>query len=106
MASLAASTFAFGLRGRWSGAFPQTLSDLWRLSTLSVASPAAPVLEDKGAVIIAVAKFGKGTVFAIGDPWLYNEYVDERKLPAEFDNYKAATDLSLWLLKESRAKSK
>jgi unsaturated rhamnogalacturonyl hydrolase len=79
---------------------------LKELSTLSVTAPAAPVLEDKGAVIIAVAKSGKGTVFAVGDPWLYNEYVDGRKLPAEFDNYNAATDLSLWLLKQSAAKSK
>jgi unsaturated rhamnogalacturonyl hydrolase len=43
---------------------------------------------------MAVSKFGRGTVFAVGDPWLYNEYVDGRKLPAAFDNYKAAQDLS------------
>jgi unsaturated rhamnogalacturonyl hydrolase len=79
---------------------------LKELSTLSIAAPAQPVLEDKGSVIMAVAKFGKGTVFAVGDPWIYNEYVDGRKLPAEFDNYKAATDLTLWLLQQSRAKSK
>jgi unsaturated rhamnogalacturonyl hydrolase len=48
---------------------------------------------------MAVARLGKGSVFAVGDPWLYNEYVDGRKLPPEFENYKAATDLSRWLLK-------
>jgi unsaturated rhamnogalacturonyl hydrolase len=41
-------------------------------------------------------------VFAVGDPWLYNEYVDGRKLPAEYPNYNAATDLVKWLLKVSK----
>ena len=51
---------------------------------------------------MAVAKYGRGAVFAVGDPWLYNEYVDGRKLPPEFENYKAAQDLSSWLLGRSR----
>jgi unsaturated rhamnogalacturonyl hydrolase len=41
-------------------------------------------------------------VFAVGDPWLYNEYLDGRKLPAEYPNYKAATDLVKWLLAQSK----
>ena len=53
-------------------------------------------------VIIAVSKIGKGTVFAVGDPWLYNEYVDGRKLPAEYENYKAGEDLVKWLLMNSK----
>jgi unsaturated rhamnogalacturonyl hydrolase len=53
-----------------------------------------------GDVIIATAKFGKGIVFAVGDPWLYNEYVDGRKPPSEYENYKAAEDLVKWLLKK------
>lgn len=77
---------------------------LKEISTLALSSPAKPVLQDKGDVIMAVAKFGKGTVFAVGDPWLYNEYVDGRKLPPEFENYKAARDLSLWLIQQSPAK--
>jgi unsaturated rhamnogalacturonyl hydrolase len=51
-----------------------------------------------GDIIIATANFGKGKVLAVGDPWLYNEYVDGRKLPAEYENYKAAEDLVKWLL--------
>jgi unsaturated rhamnogalacturonyl hydrolase len=43
-------------------------------------------------------------VFAIGDPWLYNEYADGRKLPADFDNYKAAEDLVKWLLGQGKRK--
>ena len=48
-----------------------------------------------------------GTVFAVGDPWLYNEYVDGRKLPAEYENFKAANDLVKWALSQSKkAKTK
>jgi unsaturated rhamnogalacturonyl hydrolase len=75
---------------------------LKELSTLNISKPAEAVLQHDGYNVIAVAKHGRGTVFAIGDPWLYNEYVDGRKLPAEFENYKAAQDLSRWLLERSR----
>jgi unsaturated rhamnogalacturonyl hydrolase len=79
---------------------------LKELSTISLAPPAKPVVQDQGEVIMTVSKFGKGTVFAVGDPWLYNEYVDGRKLPPEFDNYKAAQDLTRWLIQQSPAKRK
>jgi unsaturated rhamnogalacturonyl hydrolase len=79
---------------------------LKEISTLSLTSPARPTLEDKGDVIMAVAKLGRGTVFAVGDPWLYNEYVDGRKLPPEFDNFKAAGDLARWLIQQSSMKAK
>jgi unsaturated rhamnogalacturonyl hydrolase len=79
---------------------------LKEISTLSIAPPARPIIQDKNDVVMAVTKFGKGTVFAVGDPWLYNEYVDGRKLPPEFDNFKAARDLTLWLIAQSPAKSK
>ena len=72
------------------------------LATLNVKAPAKPQYKNaNGEVITAVAKIGKGTVFAVGDPWFYNEYVDGRKLPATFENYKAATDLVKWLLQQS-----
>jgi unsaturated rhamnogalacturonyl hydrolase len=79
---------------------------LKEISTLAVAPPAEASIQDKGYVVIATAKLGRGTVFAVGDPWFYNEYVDGRKLPPEFDNYKAATDLAQWLLERSRAGDK
>jgi len=75
---------------------------LKEISTLQVKSPARAVFIDKGDNIMAVAKFGKGTVFAVGDPWLYNEYTDGRKLPPEYDNFKAANDLALWLIQQTR----
>ncbi|MES2881970.1 MAG: pectinesterase family protein, partial [Bacteroidota bacterium] len=73
------------------------------LATLQLTAPALPILSKDGKNVIAIAKYGAGTVFAIGDPWLYNEYVDGRKLPAEYDNYLAAHDVVAFLL--SRAKS-
>ncbi|HEX8369390.1 MAG TPA: DUF4350 domain-containing protein [Pyrinomonadaceae bacterium] len=77
---------------------------LKELSTLNVSAPAGAILEANGDKIMATAKYGKGTVFAVGDPWLYNEYVDGRKLPAEYENLKAANDLSAWLLAQTRKK--
>jgi unsaturated rhamnogalacturonyl hydrolase len=77
---------------------------LKEISTLTLTPPAKPVLEADGNKIMAVAKYGKGTVFALGDPWIYNEYVDGRKLPAEYENFKAANDFTLWLLNQTRKK--
>jgi unsaturated rhamnogalacturonyl hydrolase len=68
------------------------------LSTLKVSKPAVPILKKDGYDIIATAKLGHGFVIAVGDPWLYNEYTDGRKLPPDFENYQAAQDLVKWLL--------
>jgi len=70
------------------------------LSTLKIQSPAKAVLTKEGNIIMAVAKYNKGTVVVLGDPWLYNEYTDGRKLPKEYGNYKAAKDLVKWWLKQ------
>ena len=72
------------------------------VSTLKLSKDAKPVLTVNGDVLIAMAKYGKGSVFVIGDPWLYNEYTDGRRLPAEYENFKAAQDLSKWLIAQSR----
>lgn len=77
---------------------------LKEISTLKLKSPAKAVYSDKGDDVMAVAKFGKGIVFAVGDPWLYNEYTDGRKLPADYDNFKAANDLALWLIQQPSKK--
>ncbi|WP_419801702.1 DUF4350 domain-containing protein [Mucilaginibacter sp.] len=66
--------------------------------SITVKKPAEALLYSGSAVIIAEANFGKGKVVAVGDPWLYNEYVNGR-LPAGFDNDKAAADLVKWLMK-------
>ncbi|MFI5139640.1 MAG: hypothetical protein ACHQIM_17600 [Sphingobacteriales bacterium] len=41
----------------------------------------------------AITRYGKGTVFAFGDPWLYNEYTKGR-LPPGFENDKATGDVA------------
>jgi len=72
------------------------------LATLTVKAPAiAHYKNAAGDVIMATAKIGKGAVFAVGDPWFYNEYLDGRKLPASYENHHAAADLVQWLLKQS-----
>ncbi|HVZ98143.1 MAG TPA: glycoside hydrolase family 88 protein [Chitinophagaceae bacterium] len=65
-------------------------------SSLTVKRPAFTILRQKGADVIAVARVGRGTVFAVGDPWFYNEYEDGRKIPLSFQNYKASEDLVRW----------
>jgi unsaturated rhamnogalacturonyl hydrolase len=74
------------------------------ICTISVTAPAKSIVTDKGDVLMAVSKVGKGTVFGVGDPWLYNEYVDGIKLPAEYQNFTAAQELVKWLLKQIPAK--
>ena len=71
------------------------------VSTLSLKAPATAVLTDKGNVIIASAKFGKGMVLAVGDPWVYDEYTDGRKIPMEYENFTAAQDIAKWLLQQA-----
>lgn len=68
------------------------------LSPLEVKAPAQALVTQKGDVIMAVSKVGKGTVFAVGDPWLYNEYTDGRRIPMTYENFSAAKDLAKWLL--------
>lgn len=69
------------------------------ICTIGITGPATALLKDGDAVIIATAKYGKGTVFAVGDPWLYNEYTNGH-LPAGYENDKAANDVAQWLLKQ------
>jgi unsaturated rhamnogalacturonyl hydrolase len=78
------------------------------ISTITVSDPAQPLLtapKQDGAsgtdIIIATAHYGKGFVFAVGDPWFYNEYIDA-KAPAELnlplDNRLAANNFCQWIL--------
>jgi unsaturated rhamnogalacturonyl hydrolase len=71
---------------------------LKEISSISLWDQAKPVLTDKNQVLMAETKFGKGFVFAVGDPWIYNEYIDHKYLTADFDNLKAANNLVEYLL--------
>jgi len=68
--------------------------------SIDIKPPAyAGLRNSNNAVIIAIAKHGRGTVLAVGDPWLYNEYTNGR-LPAGYENDKAAEDIATWLIKQ------
>lgn len=85
----------------------KTARDLYmkEISTLKISNPKAQtILSLDGKPIVAVVKHGKGTVFALGDPWLYNEYVDGRKMNGLFQNMQAAQELSGWLLEQAKKK--
>ena len=71
------------------------------ISTIDVEEPQHKILDKDGKAAIAFKRFGRGGVFAVGDPWLYNEYIDNRKIPEDFENYKTARNLVDWLLKIS-----
>ena len=60
---------------------------LVEVAPLKLSGDAQPVLTDNGAVIMAEAAVGNGQVFALGDPWIYNEYIDKK------DNRRIATKL-------------
>ena len=75
---------------------------LKEISTLKLSGTAKSIQKWNGDDVMAVAKYGKGMVFAVGDPWLYNEYTDGRRLSADFDNFKAAQDLSVWALNQAK----
>lgn len=82
--------------------FPKTQQlYIKELSTMQLQAPATPLITNSDAVIMATARYGKGTVFALGDPWLYNEYVDGRKLPPDFQNFQAANEWVAWLLQQA-----
>ena len=77
---------------------------LKEVSTLLVQPPAKPFLvhQTEGYTVGAWAPYGKGTVIVVGDPWLYNEYVNGI-LPPGFDNDKAMAELTTWILSFTKA---
>jgi unsaturated rhamnogalacturonyl hydrolase len=69
--------------------------------TISLKAPAASLLQDRGDILMATAKYGAGTVFAVADPWIYNEYTDGKNLPPEYDNLAGAVELVHWLVQQA-----
>jgi len=66
---------------------------LVEIAPLKVASGVQVLLADRGTPIMALARAGKGEVFALGDPWIYNEYIDHK------NNRAVATNLFRYLLR-------
>lgn len=78
----------------------KTASEVYikELSTIRVEdNKVEKVLTKDGRTIAVTAAIGKGTVFAVGDPWFYNEYTNGLKLPPSFQNFTAMEDLIKWL---------
>jgi unsaturated rhamnogalacturonyl hydrolase len=65
---------------------------LVEVAPLKLSGPARSVLTDHGTNIMGLASVGQGLVFALGDPWLYNEYFSQK------DNLAIATNLFRMLL--------
>ena len=68
--------------------------------TITATGSARPVLQEGNDIYMAFAKYGKGAVVAMTDPWLYNEYTDGRKLPARYRNYAAGREFVRWILEQ------
>jgi len=69
------------------------------ISTLYLSKTAKSSVNHEGVSVIATANVGKGKVFAVGDPWLYNEYTNNRRIPLDYENFQAAKKLAEWSLK-------
>jgi len=65
---------------------------LVEVAPLDVRPGVKVLLSDHGTPIMALANKGKGQVFAVGDPWVYNEYIDRE------DNRRVASNLFRMLL--------
>lgn len=74
------------------------------VSDINLSEPARAILTENGNVLMAESKYGKGYVFVIGDPWIYNEYIDHDRLPESFENRKAAENLTDLLLSFTKRK--
>jgi len=74
------------------------------ICSITASAPARSTLTWESNTVMAVANYGKGTVLAVVDPWLYNEYTDGRKLPASFDNLAAGKEVIRWLIQQVPAR--
>jgi unsaturated rhamnogalacturonyl hydrolase len=73
------------------------------ISSFKTSSPQVkPILTENNQVLMVEVRVGKGLVVALGDPWIYNEYIDHDRLPADFENRKAAENLSDYLIKNAK----
>ena len=72
------------------------------VAPMTLFGEARPVLTDNGQVVMAESRHGKGFVFAVGDPWIYNEYIDHDRLPPDFENRQAAENLTDYLISRAR----
>ena len=70
--------------------------------TITVSGAAKAILIDKGDTMMAISHYGKGVVYAVVDPWLYNEYTDGRNLVPTIDTYNSGLELVDWLAHQAK----
>jgi unsaturated rhamnogalacturonyl hydrolase len=70
-------------------------------STITVSGPAKALVTDHGDVMIAVSHLGKGTILGVVDPWIYNEYIDGRKM-GQYRGFEAAQDVAAWAVSQAK----
>ena len=73
---------------------------LKEVTSLSLTKNASAILkhQTENYIVGAKAKYGKGTVIVIGDPWFYNEYLNGRLGDnTGWDNVKAAQNFTSWI---------
>jgi unsaturated rhamnogalacturonyl hydrolase len=82
------------------------------ICTITISPPAQAILTvpkekaegDGTDVVMAVSHVGKGLVFAVCDPWVYNEYIDVVSTPGlKLENRKGAVNLARFLLSAASA---
>ena len=66
---------------------------LVEIAPLKITGGVQVLLEDHGTPVMALAHSGSGLVFALGDPWVYNEYINRN------DNRRVAENLFRLLLR-------
>ncbi len=72
------------------------------VSALNITGNAKQLAIADNKIVAAISAYGKGQVLAVGDPWLYNEYVDGRKLPFGFQNFEAMKQIAQWALSNNK----
>jgi len=71
------------------------------VSALQLKMDAKVIAMSGDKTIAAIAAYGKGQVIAVGDPWLYNEYVDGKKLSADYQNFEAMGQIVNWVISKA-----
>lgn len=74
------------------------------VSALNISKNVQPIASNGIDIVIAHSNEGKGHVIAVGDPWMYNEYIGYRRLPPSFQNTSAAEQLVKVLIQFSTSK--
>lgn len=68
------------------------------ISTIAVDKPQYVLVKKDEQPAMSFKRYGKGAVFMVGDPWLYNEYIEHRVLSKDYENHIAADNLVSWIL--------